>query len=93
MGELPPVLGAVILAVIPLTPQSAAGLPAEVEKVSLEMINQTAADLNHLFAMMGLKYQPCVFYRLRLLPYWTISLKSRQPVVRAGELDSFTARS
>lgn len=70
-----------------LTPQSHAALPGEVEKVSLEMVNLTAADLNHLFGMMGLKYQPSVFYRLRLLPYRAASLQPRQLPVRGGGLD------
>ena len=71
-----------------LTPQNTAALPAEVEKVSLEMINHSAADLNNLFGMMGLKYLPSVFYRLRLLPYRVESVQSRQLPVRGGGLDS-----
>jgi hypothetical protein len=70
-----------------LTPQTAAGLPAELDKVSLEMINLNAADLNHLFGMMGMKYQPSVFYRLRLLPYRAESSQSRQLPVRGGGID------
>ncbi|MFZ9752671.1 MAG: Pvc16 family protein [Cyanobium sp.] len=72
-----------------LTPQTASSLPAEVEKLSLEMINLTAADLNHHFGTMGLKYQPSVFYRLRLLPYLAASSQSRQLPVRGGGSDPF----
>jgi len=51
------------------------------------MVNLNAADLNHLFGMMGIKYQPSVFYRLRLLPYRAASLQLRQLPVRGGGLD------
>jgi hypothetical protein len=69
-----------------LTPQIQSDLPADVEKVSLEMINHDPADLNHLFGMMGMKYQPAVFYRLRLLPYRAESLRARTPLVGEGVL-------
>jgi hypothetical protein len=70
-----------------LTPQSAPSLPASVDKVNLEMLNLNAADLNHLFGMLGLKYQPSVFYRLRLLPYRVEPSQVRPLPVRGGGLD------
>ncbi len=69
------------------TRQDTLDLPEEVEKVSLEMLNHNVADLNHIFGMMGLKYQPSVFYRLRLLTYRAPSLQARALVVRGGGLD------
>jgi hypothetical protein len=69
------------------TQQSHAALPADVEKVSLEMVSLNPADLNHLFGMLGLKYQPSVFYRLRLLPYRASSTQPRLLPVRGGGLD------
>jgi hypothetical protein len=50
------------------TPQSAPSRPASVDEVNLEILNLNAADLNHFFGMLGLKYQPSVFCRLRLFP-------------------------
>jgi hypothetical protein len=73
-----------------LTLQTASTLPAEVENASLEMINLSAADLNHVFGTMGLKYQPSVFYRLRLLPYLAASSQSRPLPVRGGGVDPFS---
>jgi Pvc16 N-terminal domain len=69
------------------TRQSHAALPTEVEKISLEMVSLSPADLNHLFGMLGLKYQPSVFYRLRLLPYRVASTQPRDLPVRGGGLD------
>ena len=70
-----------------LTPASHPGLDLDVEKVSLELLNQSPADLNHLFGMLGAKYQPAVFYRLRLLPYWAADRQGRPLPVRGGGQD------
>ena len=67
-----------------LTPSSHPELDRDLEKVSLELINQSAADLNHLFGMLGVKYQPSVFYRLRLLPYRAEDRQARALPVRGG---------
>ena len=70
-----------------LTPASHPGLAPGLEKVSLELLNQSPADLNHLFGMLGAKYQPAVFYRLRLLPYWATDGRGRPLPVRGGGQD------
>lgn len=44
-------------------------LDPAVDKLSLDLLSLSAADCNHLFGMMGIKYLPAVFYKLRLLPF------------------------
>ena len=70
-----------------LTQSSHPDLDGELSKVSLEMLNQSPADLNHIFGTMGCKYLPSVFCRLRVLPYRSVPLQPRALPVRGGTLD------
>lgn len=44
-------------------------LDPEVDKLTMSLVNMTAGDCSHLLGMMGAKYLPVVFYKLRMLSF------------------------
>ena len=50
------------------TPQNVPALNEVVERITVELINLDARDLNNLWGPMGAKYMPSVVYRVRTLP-------------------------
>jgi hypothetical protein len=44
-------------------------LPATVDKLTMEITSLDLLELNYLMGMLGVKYQPSVYYKLRLLPF------------------------
>ncbi len=51
------------------TPDRLPGLPPEIDKLVLELINLDFMQTNYLMSMLGLKYLPSVLYRIRMLPF------------------------
>jgi len=43
------------------------GLDPEIDKLTFEMINLDLAELNHLVGMMGVRYLPSVYYKVRII--------------------------
>lgn len=52
------------------------GLDQNIGKLSLEMVNLDLADLHCLMGMLGVKYLPSVYYKLRLIPFTSDLLSS-----------------
>jgi hypothetical protein len=63
---------------------NAPDLGPEIDKITMEMANQDTAELNHLMGMLGTKYLPSVFYKLRLLPFASTALHARTYPVAGG---------
>lgn len=59
------------------TQANAPGLPPDVEKVTLEMENLTPVDVNYIMSILGTKYLPAAFYKLRLLAFDSTAMQSR----------------
>jgi hypothetical protein len=74
------------------TPQTAAGLPARVDRLSVDFVPMSMSDLNNLWAMLGAKHMPCAMYRVRMVTIqqdWM--LEAAAPVLAAtGRLESGT---
>lgn len=51
------------------TPDNMPDLPPVVEKLTMEITSLDLLELNYLMGMMGVKYLPSVYYKLRLLPF------------------------
>ena len=45
------------------------GLDPVIDKLTFEMTNLEVNDVNYLMGMVGTKYLPSVFYRVRLIPF------------------------
>lgn len=56
-----------------------------VEKITLEMESPDPVDVNYIMGMLGTKYLPSVFYKLRLLPFASGAMQARAyPVMGVG---------
>ncbi len=44
-------------------------LDPAIDKINLEFVNLGPVDVNYVMGMLGIKYLPSVFYKLRLLPF------------------------
>jgi len=49
------------------TPQNCPALPREVEKLNLELVAMSLAEMNNLWAILGAKYMPSAVYKVRML--------------------------
>jgi len=75
-----------------LTRANAPDLGPEVDKVTLEMESPGAVEVNYVMGMMGLRYLPSVFYKLRMLPFASAGLQGRTyPVRTSGQQPSDTS--
>lgn len=51
------------------SPQNLPGLDPVIDKLNLEFVNLDPVDINYVMGMLGIKYLPSVFYKLRLIPF------------------------
>ena len=65
------------------TPNTAAGLPDEMDKLAIEFVNLDFAQANHVLMMSGLKAFPFVLYKLRRLPFAEPAISGVAPAVRS----------
>ena len=65
------------------TPNTASGLPDEMDKLAIEFVNLDFAQANHVLMMSGLKAFPFVLYKLRRLPFAEPAISGVAPAVRS----------
>jgi hypothetical protein len=64
---------------------NAPDLAPGIEKLTMEMENLSPVDVNYVMSMLGTKYLPSVFYKLRLLPFAGNAMQARTyPIMSAG---------
>lgn len=68
------------------TPATLPQLPAEIERLSWEMTNLDPLNLSYLLGIAGIKYLPCVYYKVRLLPFQTGAVQRQEPGVRGAQV-------
>jgi hypothetical protein len=56
-------------------------LDDNIEKLVFEMETYDADKLNNIWATLGAKYMPSVFYRIRMLTYDSLIIKEYRPLV------------
>lgn len=59
------------------TQANAPNLPPQVDKLTLDMENLSPVDVNYIMSILGTKYLPAAFYKLRLLSYDSTAMQSR----------------
>lgn len=59
------------------THSNAPDLGPEIDKITMEMSNLDASELNHVMGVLGTKYLPSVFYKLRMLPFASKAMQAR----------------
>lgn len=61
--------------------QNLPDLDRAIDKINLEFVNLDPVDLNYITGMLGIKYLPSVFYKLRLLPFVGKTVTSTAPAI------------
>ena len=51
------------------THENLPGLDPQIDKLTFEMVNLDLADLHYLMSMIGAKYVPSVYYKVRVIPF------------------------
>lgn len=68
-----------------LTPQNTPNLSPDITKLTLDLENLSMTDVNYAMGMLGTKYLPSVFYKVRMLPFASTAMSARAyPVMGAG---------
>lgn len=62
-------------------------LPPEVDKIVLELANMDMMQVNYVMGMVGSKYLPAVFYKLRMLPFNSQALMGVAGAVRGPDVN------
>jgi len=68
-------------------PQTAAGMPAELNRLSVEFVGMNLAELNNVWAVLGTKYLPSALYKVRMLTIQGERLSELLPGVRAAVVE------
>lgn len=64
---------------------NAPDLDVEIDKVTLELISPDPVEVNYIMSMLGTKYLPSVFYKLRMIPFASTAMQARTyPVSGSG---------
>lgn len=68
-----------------LTPQNAPELAPEISQLTLDIENLSPIDVNYVMSMLGTRYFPSAFYKLRMIPFASSAMLARaQPVSAPG---------
>lgn len=67
------------------TPQNAPDLPSQIDKLTLDFENLSPVDVNYVMSMLGTRYLPSAFYKLRMIPFESNAMQGRTyPVTGSG---------
>jgi hypothetical protein len=61
--------------------QNSSGFPREIEKLSVELVNLSIAEINNVWSVLGAKYMPSVAYKVRMLVIQENWIDERVPAV------------
>lgn len=68
-----------------LTPDTAPGLSADIPRITLDFENLGPVDVNYVMGMLGTRYYPSAFYKLRMLTFASPAMQGRAfPVSGSG---------
>lgn len=66
------------------TAQNSAALPSELDRLGVDLVSLSLAELNHLWGNLGAKYLPSALYRVRMLTIQQGWSSEPVPEVRGG---------
>jgi hypothetical protein len=66
------------------TPQNTPDLAPEISKLTLDLENLTPVDVNYVMSMLGTRYLPSAFYKLRMIPFASQAMLERSFPVTTG---------
>lgn len=70
---------------------NAPDLDPEIEKITLELESLSPVDVNYIMGMLGTKYFPSAFYKLRMLPFASTAMQARTYPVAGGDISETPA--
>ncbi len=59
------------------TQANAPGLDPDIDKLTLDFDNLSPVDVNYVMSMLGTRYLPSAFYKLRMLPFTSLAMQAR----------------
>jgi hypothetical protein len=65
------------------TPQNAPGLAPDITQLTLDIENLSPVDVNYIMSMLGTRYLPSAFYKLRMIPIAAPVMQARAYAVDA----------
>ena len=70
-------------------PATAPGLAPGLDKLTLEFENLSPVDVNYIMSMLGTRYLPSAFYKMRMIPFTATAMQARAfpvtaPVAETG---------
>lgn len=68
------------------THTNAPDLGADVDKITMELESPGAVEVNYIMSMLGTKYLPSVFYKLRMLPFAAPAMLARAYPAKGGSI-------
>ena len=60
------------------------GLDPQIDKLQFEFTNLDITDLNYVMGLLGTKYLPSVYYKVRLLPFQSDAMSSTTPAAQGS---------
>lgn len=70
---------------------NAPGLATGLEKLTLEFENLSPVDVNYVMSMLGTRYLPSAFYKLRMIPFVSSAMQERAYPVGATGVSGLAA--
>jgi hypothetical protein len=65
--------------------ENAPGLAPIIDRLTFEFENLSPVDVNYVMGMLGTRYLPSAFYKMRMLPFVSAAMQSRTyPISSAG---------
>ncbi|MEJ2459795.1 MAG: hypothetical protein P8Y58_17310, partial [Novosphingobium sp.] len=61
-------------------------LTESIDKLTLEFENLSPVDVNYVMSMLGTRYLPSAFYKLRMLPFVSTAMGERAYPVRGARM-------
>jgi len=61
--------------------QNAPGMPANINKLTMEFVSLSLDQMSHLWSCMGSKYMPSVLYKVGVLPFTDEEIKDIRPKI------------
>lgn len=58
------------------------GLDPIIDKLTFEMTNLDVTDLNYLMALVGTKYLPSAYYKIRMIPFRSDAMQAETPAMK-----------
>jgi len=69
-------------------PANAPALAPGIDKLTLEFENLSPVDVNYIMSMLGTRYLPSAFYKLRMIPFAATAMQSRAFPVSAAAAET-----